>query len=90
MGVYGFLNSTAEGNLRKMFVNGEMTDVYFRVLLKIAKFCTEADFVDAFNNETIPRIKLSSKERDIRETLWPVCKKKLEELGLLNISQAAA
>lgn len=87
--VYEFINNTAEGNLRKMLVNDQMTDAYFRVFLKIGKLYTQADFVEAFTGETIPRMKLSPKEREIKETFWPICKKRLEDLGFLNMSQAA-
>lgn len=89
-GVYDFLNSTAEGNLRRMLVSDSMTDTYFRVLLKIGKFCTEADFADAFYNETMPAIKLSAKEKEAREFFWGVCKKRLEEVGLLGIIEQKA
>lgn len=87
-GVYSFLKSTGEGNLRKMLVNGPLTEVHFRVLLKIAKGVDESKFIEAFNNEGIP-VKLSPKEKPVKETFWPTCKAKLAEVGLLGLAQAA-
>ncbi|MGE0762948.1 MAG: hypothetical protein AB7N80_06695 [Bdellovibrionales bacterium] len=82
--VYNFLKDTPEGPLRKMLVGGEMTENHFKMLMKIARGCTEGDFIDAFNNETIPKVRLTPAEYPMRETIWPICKRKLMAVGLLG------
>lgn len=88
--VRNFIASTSEGNLRKMLVGGDMTDVHLRLLIKLAKGSSEADFINQFNNETFGQLKLGKAEKAINETFWPVCKKKLENVGLLNLTAKAA
>lgn len=89
-GVHSFLNSTPENNLRKMLMGGEMTDNHFRLLHKMAKTCNETEFVEMFMNETFGKIKMSSKENLMKERFWMICKNKLEGMGLLSLSKAAA
>ncbi len=81
--VHNFLKQTPEGNLRKMLVDAQLTDAHFRLLMKLAKGGTEADFIDAFQNDSMGKLRLNAKEAPMRETLWGVCKKKLISLGLL-------
>jgi hypothetical protein len=81
--VLNFLKQTPEGSLRKMLVGGELTDNHFRLLMKLAKGGPEADFVDAFTNDSMGKLRLSPKELPMKETLWPICKKKLLTMGLL-------
>ncbi len=78
-----FLKQTPEGSLKKMLVAGDVTEAHFRLLMKLAKGGPEADFVEAFTKEDMGKMRLSSKEAPLKETLWPVCKKKLMALGLL-------
>lgn len=85
-GVLSFIQSTPEGNLRKMLVGADLTEVHFRLLLKVAKGGSEADFISAFQAETLPKIRLSPAEIKIKEGFWGVCKKKLGSLGLLSLS----
>jgi len=88
-GVFSFLNSTPEGNLRKMLMGGELTENHFRLLIKMVKTCPEPEFIDMFMNEGFGKIKMSSKENLMKERFWMICKKKLEGMGLLSLSQAA-
>lgn len=90
LSVYNFLKDTPEGPLRKMLVGEELSDAHFRVLLKITRNCSEEEFVDAFNNESIPKVRLTPAEYPLKETVWPISKKKLQGVGLLNPDKAAA
>ncbi len=85
-----FLKQTPEGNLRKMLVATDLTDAHFRLLMKLAKGGPEADFVEAFTKEDMGKLRLSAKEAPLKETVWPVCKKKLVALGLLPAEKKAA
>ena len=82
-GLHSFIKQTPEGNLRKMLVDSSLTDAHFRLLMKLAKGASEADFIDAFQNESVGKLRLNAKEMPLKETLWPVCKKKFIALGLL-------
>ncbi len=82
--VYAFMKDTPEGPLRKMMVGGEMTENHFKMLMKIVRGSSEGDFVEAFNNETIPKVRLTPAEYTMKESLWPICKRKLSSLGLLG------
>lgn len=82
--VYNFMKQTPEGNLRKMLVDQELTDLHFRTLMKLAKGGPEADFIEAFTQESMGKLRLSAKEVPIKEKFWLVCKKKLIVLGLLS------
>jgi hypothetical protein len=88
--VCSFLKQTPEGNLRKMLVGQDLTDAHFRLLMKLAKGGSEADFIDAFQNESMGKLKLNAKETPMRETLWGICKKKFMTLGLLPKESKAA
>ena len=88
--VQGFIKSTGEGNLKKMLVSGKMTDVHLRLLLKIARGCTEEQFTDHFQKETLPKLNLSSAETAIREHFWSVCTAALTTVDLLTPQKAAA
>jgi hypothetical protein len=85
-----FLKQTPEGSLKKMLVANELTEAHFRLLMKLAKGAPEDDFVLAFNNEDMGKLRLSAKEIPLKETLWPICKKKLMTLGLLPAEAKAA
>ena len=90
--VYGFLKQTPEGNLRKMLVDKDLTDLHFRTLMKIVKGAPEDEFVEGFQNETMGKLRLSAKEQPIKENFWYVCKIKLMSLGLIskqNVQKAA-
>lgn len=88
-GVLEFIKSTPESSLRKMLMAGEMTEVHFRLLMKIAKQGAESDFVAAFQSDTLPKLRLNPAEIKIKEHFWKVCKQKLAATGLLNINSVA-
>ncbi len=88
--VYDFMKDTPEGPLRKMLVGGELTDAHFRMMMKIVRGCGAPEFIEAFNSESIPKIRLNPPEYPLKETLWPVCKRKLQSIGLLNATAAKA
>lgn len=87
MGVCTYLKSTPEGVLRKMMVGPEMTEVHFRLLLKMAKGGPEAEFMDAFESENFGKIKLQTPEVKIKEHFWVIAKKQLTKMGLLSINK---
>ena len=89
MNVCGFIKNTPEGSLRKMLVSGPLTDQHFRLLTKLAKGGPEPEFVDAFLNENMGKLKLNGKELALKENFWPICKSKLESLGLITAAKAA-
>ncbi len=84
VGLIDYLKSTPEGALRKMLVSGKLTDAHFRLLMKLAKNSSEADFINAFEKEEIPKMKLSLTEHQIRETFWGPCKAAFMATGLLG------
>jgi hypothetical protein len=90
IGVLGFIKSTPESSLRKMLVNGELTEVHFRLLMKMAKQGAESEFVSVFQAETLPKMRLSPAEIKIKENFWPICKSKLAGTGLLNLNAPKA
>lgn len=89
VGVCGYLNSTPESVLRKMMVSGPLTETHFRLLLKLAKGGSEEDFVSAFESENFGKVKLQTPEVKIKEFFWPICKKKLGEMGLLSLTKTS-
>lgn len=88
--LYDFLKQTPEGSVRKMLVSADLTDGHFRLLMKLAKGGTESDFVEAFSKEDMGKLRLSPKEAPLKETVWPICKKKFISLGLLPADKKAA
>ena len=88
--VYDFMKDTPEAPLRKMMVGGELTEAHFRMMMKIVRGCGAPEFIEAFNQESIPKIRLNPAEYPLKETVWPICKRKLEGLGLLASSTAKA
>jgi hypothetical protein len=84
----GFIKQTPEGSLRKMMVQGPLTEAHFRILMKLAKGGPEADFVDAFQNESMGKLRLSTKEAPMKETFWNICKGQFQIMGLLTKNAA--
>lgn len=89
-GVYSFLNTTPEGQLRKMLVGGKLTEPHFRLLLKMSKNCKETDFIEMFLSDTFDKVTVTPRENPLKEFFWPICKEKLEGMGLLSLTKAAA
>lgn len=90
LSVCSFLKQTPEGNLRKMLVDANLTETHFRILMKLAKGGPENDFIEAFQNDTMGKLRLNTKEAPIKEAFWGICKKKLISLGLLTNKPVAA
>jgi hypothetical protein len=89
-GLYNFLRSTGEGNLRKMLIDPKMTDKHFNVLMKIVRQCDESQFIEHFSNETFPKVKLSAPEMALKETFWAPCRSSFMKVGLLSQQKVAA
>lgn len=85
--LYDFLRNTPEGSLRKMMVGGKVTAAHFSLLMKLAKNSPEGDFIAAFNGESLPKMKFSPAENQIRDTFWAPCKEVFLSLGLLKATQ---
>lgn len=88
--VYNFLKDTPEGPLKKMLVGPDLTEVHLRLMLKIVRGCSEGEFVEVFNNEAMPKIRLNPAETALKEKFWPACKQKLQTVGLLTQAAKAA
>ena len=88
--VYGFLKSTGEGNLKKMLVGGTMTEAHFKILMKVVRGTTEADFISNFMAGTFPRVKLAAAELALREDFWIPCTDALLKVGLISHQKQAA
>lgn len=88
--LYGFLRATGEGNLKKMLVGGKMTDAHLRLLLKVARAVTEADFIVHFEADSFPKVKFNAGELAIKETFWVVSAEACAKVGLLQPAQKAA
>jgi hypothetical protein len=82
--VYDYLKDTPESALRKMMVANDFNENYFRVLMKIVRACSQAEFIQVMNSETIPKVRLTPGEVPLKEHVWPLAKKKLTTLGLLG------
>jgi hypothetical protein len=88
-GLCQFLKATPEGNLRKMLVQGKLTDLHFRTLMKLAKGGAETDFIEAYTAETMGKLRISPKEAHIKETFWPIVKQSFQTLGLISAQKAS-
>lgn len=89
-GVYSFLNTTPEGQLRKMLVGGKLTEAHFKLLLKMSKGCKETEFIDMFLADTFDKVTVTPRETPLKEFFWSICKDKLEGMGLLSLTNVKA
>jgi hypothetical protein len=87
--VYGFLQHTNQGNLKRILVDGKFTDVHFNLLMKIVKNCTEPQFIELIGKGEFPRVKMSSGETAIRENFWKQALEQFQSRGLVNAEPAA-
>ena len=89
--LYGFLQHTNQGNLKKMLVDGRFTDVHLNLLMKIIRNCTEAQFGEMIAKGEFPKMKLSSAENALKENFWKVCLDQCLSRGLISsaVPQAA-
>jgi hypothetical protein len=88
--VYGFLQHTNQGNLKKMLVDGRFTETHLNLLLKIAKNSTEDQFIQLAEKGEFPKVKLSNNEAAIKEAFWKVCFETLQSRGLISAGEAKA
>lgn len=89
-GVYTFLRSTPESHLKNMLMGSRVSEVHFKLLVKLARTCSESDFVSAFEAESFPGVRLKAPEIKIQESFWSDCKEQLVTLGLLSTANAQA
>jgi hypothetical protein len=88
--LHNFLLQTSEGNLKRMLVDGQMTEAHLRLLLKIAKGAGHAEFKGCYEREDFPKIKMSASENDIKEGFWAIAKATLQSRGLIGAAPPAA
>ncbi len=81
--LYAFLKQTGEGNLRKMFVQGKITEIHFNLLMKVVRQTNENDFVSHFQAATFPKLKLNAGELAVREHVWGLATSAFVNMGLL-------
>ncbi len=84
-----FLKQTPEKGLRQMFIGDAFQDPHFRMMLKIAKGCSAAEFTDMFNNEAYGKMRMNAGEVALKETFWKIMKTKSQSLGLIKMQKAA-
>ncbi len=85
-----FLKRTPESHLRNMLIEGAFSDVHFKVLMKLARGCSEDEFVEIFSQESFGKLRLTGPELDIKEKFWSACRDKMVALGLLSGKVKAA
>lgn len=70
-GLYSFLVHTPEAGLRKMFVDPKsFTETHFNLMMKVVRGCDEAKFVEHFEKQDFPKVKLGPAEIKIKEKFW--------------------
>lgn len=83
--LYDFLVHTPEGGLRKILIdNQHMTPLHLSLLLKVVKGSSPEEFADYFNNQSLPKIRMSPAESKLREKFWGDCLAVFESRGLLQ------
>jgi hypothetical protein len=82
--LYGFLQHTNQGNLKRMLVDGKFTEGHLNLMMKIVKNCTEAQFIEMVNKGEFPKIKMSNNEAGMKENFWKVCLQTFESRGLIS------
>ncbi len=88
-GIYEFLKHTPEGSVRKMLCTGDLTDAHFRLLMKLVKGGPDSDFIEAYHNNSMAKLRLNPKEAPLRDTFWNIVRARLVATGLLPTDQAA-
>lgn len=88
--LHSFLLQTPEGHLKRMLVDGKMTETHLRLLLKIAKNSGHDEFKNCYQKKEFPKIKMSASESGIKETFWETCAATLQSRGLIGAQPAAA
>ena len=83
--LYDFLFHTPESGLRKMLVDKKnMTDVHCTLLIKIVKAGPVEQFVEHFEKQDFPRLRMGPAEMKIKEKFWDNCMATLLERGILQ------
>lgn len=90
LSVLGLVRETPEGNLIRMLKDQDMSEVHVRLLIKLAKNSKDEDFINYFNEEIFPPIKMSKAEHPVKDKFWPICKNKLVSMGFLKASGQSA
>lgn len=88
--LYSYLAHTPEGGLRKMLVDAKFTEVHFNLLVKVVRACSETQFVEHFEKNDFPKVKLGAAEIKIKENFWKDCETCFNGRGLLAPAQKAA
>jgi len=90
-GFHQFVTQTPEQGLRKMLVDGKpFSDSHLSLLLKIARGCSEADFVQHCEKKDFPKVKMGPAEQKIKDKFWDDCEKACSARGILQPSGQAA
>ncbi len=87
--LYGFLQHTNQGNLKRILVDGQFSDAYFNLLMRIVKNCTEGQFIEMYNKGDFPKIKMNSNDTAIKDSFWGAAKKTFQFRGLIGTAEAA-
>lgn len=84
-GLYSFLIHTPEGGLRKMLVdNKPFTEAHFNLMMKVVRGCDEAHFVEHFEKQDFPKVKMGPAEIKLKEKFWADCMTTWNNRGLLT------
>lgn len=84
-GLYEFLVHTPEAGLRKMFVDGKaFTETHFNLMMKIVRAGGEAQFVEHFEKQDFPKIKMGPADVKIKEKFWGEAMNVWNSRGLLS------
>lgn len=86
--LHGFIKATGEGNLKKMMMSGTMTDVHVNMLVKVARACSEDEFVTHWDAGTFPKVKFSANESALKEKCYGVWAEACAKVGLLTLTAA--
>lgn len=84
-GLYEFLSQTPVKGLRQILIDKQnITDVHFNLLMKLVQGGNAESFVEHFEKQDLPRMKMGPAETKIKERFWGDCMKVLIERGLLQ------
>ncbi|MGZ3772786.1 MAG: hypothetical protein ACXVCY_07940 [Pseudobdellovibrionaceae bacterium] len=84
-GLYNFLIHTPEAGLRKMLVdNKPFTEAHFNLMMKVIRGCDEAHFVEHFEKQDYPKVKMGPAEIKLKEKFWADAMTTWNNRGLLT------
>ena len=87
--LYGFLQHTNQGNLKRILMDGRFTEVHFNLLMKVVKNCPEPQFIEMLSKGDFPKIKMSSNETAVKENFWKIALETFQSRGLVTAEPAA-